>query len=297
MRNIPNHIVLLFFCLITISCERERVYPFKHQSPLLSLHAIIEAGEDLEVKLAQTTNLTRSQEGGQLISTASFLIQWNEVVYQYDSLYSNNGIFVFPEINPKEGDLLALVAQSGNMEAKGEIRIPSRSLTQLKGVEVDESNLNPLVTVHLNLAESDQTTGPFMIYATGLLQDPQTGQIEKKRFKVKSSHNSIDQRTQSLAELPSDLLFIPGLNATDHSFNLIVSGIPATFSPLHPKQKLELIVEKLSPDLYEYYLTLYLSQELQDNEYTSEPFEIHSNIKGGVGVLGTYQRTSLGLYW
>ena len=183
MRNIPNHIVLLFFCLITISCERERVYPFKHQSPLLSLHAIIEAGEVLEVKLAQTTNLTRSQEGGQLISTASFIIQWNEDVYQYDSLYSNNGIYVFPEINPKEGDRLALVAQSGNMEAKGEIRIPSRSLTQLKGVEVDESNLNPLVTVHLNLAESDLTTGPFMIYATGLLQDPQTGQIEKKRFK------------------------------------------------------------------------------------------------------------------
>ena len=300
MRVLPNHIALLL-ALVFLSCERERFYPYDAVEPMLAMHSTILPGSPLVITLEQTGNLSSEEEDRFPLGVATFEIIWNGTVYRYtakECVDDGQGRFLFPDIVPQPGDeIIIKVYAEGLPECTGSVTIPEKLFSKLTAIEVDETSLNPKLNVDLSLVPQDSKGGYFIIMAKGMVQDPVTGAISEKDFLVSSDHPGIDERTASMAKTPSGEIFTIVKPEGDGSFHVQVSGIPASFSPHNPKQSISLVIYQFTPDYYEYIMSLYLAQNLGGGPDTFTPFDIHSNVSGGIGVVGAYHETSLNLLW
>lgn len=299
MRSIPNHIVLLLIFLL-ISCERERILPYTPTEPLIAMHAVIETGSDLTVQLERTGNLSDPDEKRSFLPEADFEIQWNEEIYSFTAITpSEDDRFNFTGITPLPGDFIRIRAHSkGLKQVTGEVSVPQTVFTYLNSISVDETFLNPRVHASIQLAQEQAPSAYFMIYAEGVIQNSLTGELENRRFRVSSSDPLIEKRLAESAKSPGDFIFVPSAGEGLKSLDLQISGIPGNFSPKQPKQALDLVIAQLSPELYEYYISLYRSSLSGfPSESSIQPMDLYSNINGGLGIVGSSQSTKLSLYW
>jgi hypothetical protein len=283
------------------ACERERVLPLLDAPDKLVLHAIYDPDSTFSLTINSATNLATNSNQVSVPSNAIFTFWLNdEKYYTSEAELNENGKYVFPFITPKAGDnLKVLIEVEGYPVLQSQITIPDKPLSSLQSLFINENTLNPRVFVTMQLDWDAEKLGPYIIYSTGAVHDQQSGMIQNRRFKVMSSDDRIDTRAGDQDEIPQALIFFPETKPGDNTnyLNLTITGIPSSFKPGHPKQRVNLIVEKLTPDLYKYYLSLHRSQNAQSSIAYGQPFSIHTNVENGIGVVGASVKTTVPIYW
>lgn len=294
-------IIVLVSTLALFACERERIISVSSidSKPVLSLHSIAQPNQMLSLKLERSSGLFKSEGEQDLLQKADISIQWNETTTDFPNYNSvEPGLFIFPDIVPKTGDYLKITAQAeGLVQGEASTFVPGTYHTTLNKISVVEIGSSVQIRADVQLDRKGDSDGYFIIYGEGLIHDPISGEIKPRRFSVSSKDNLIEKRTRLIAEQPGNLLFLHNLQPDINNVEIVTSGIPAHFSPHHPKQKVELVVQKLSRELYEYYLSLYLNNHISNAHPIELPINLYTNVKNGIGVVGGAHTTRLALYW
>lgn len=281
------------------SCERERILPFSAVDPLLVFHSIATVDEPLSVSLEKTSNLTDPEAGHAYVTSADFSIQHNEQIFEFKGMNSQSpGVFIFEDIIPQIGDFIKVEVNVEGLEiCSTEIFIIDNTRSEVTALNYDETSNIPMVKTTVDLDVSESEPSYFIIYVEGMIQNEQTGEIENKRFNLTSNSDLIDNRISRDRSENTPLIFVANTTGSKNKLEMDIEGIPSSFQPNSPKESLHLIVENLSPDLYEYYLSLELANSFDRDRTFQEPFIIHTNIDGGIGIFGTSHITKHQLNW
>ncbi|HZX74753.1 MAG TPA: DUF4249 domain-containing protein, partial [Cyclobacteriaceae bacterium] len=67
--------------------------------------------------------------------------------------------------------------------------------------------------------------------------------------------------------------------------------VKSTFN--RPQQKLHIILLSLNKEYYDYWSSLKLAKEADDNPYLAQPVQIYSNIENGLGIFAGYSASEI----
>lgn len=318
-----KYIFFISLLIVLTSCETVIDFNGKDTAPLLVVNSIISPDSVIKVHVSESRFFLEEDSKFVNINNATVKLWVNDLEYE-QLTPANNGIYQGKYI-PKSGDKLKITAKNSNyseVSASTEI-IPANPI-----LSVDTNSVilekTPLLSYNYNSPTVVDTLGYLInnelklkmnfndpanqenFYKVSLrmklyFSDGST-QIGKYYFSSEdvvfgntSASGIFDESTTNYYNVFSDELFNGKpyglkLSANFYSYvysNNVPSKLKSKDEPVNVTKN-ELIVElqSISKSYYLYLKTRDASSSYVD--FFSEPVQIYSNIKGGIGVFGSY---------
>lgn len=281
---------LLLFIQLT-SCETELAYNGAGQENFLVLNAIINPDSLFQCHVTRSNSFSE-QTPIQRIDDAKVGV-YEDGTWIENLKSQGDGFYASPAFKPSTGKQYALKVEHAKFKTiTANTIIPEAVEAYISDVHVDEQRYTTEYTVSI----SDKPGADYyqvLVYRYGMYYDSDGNEINGYILtSIETSdpvltYNKVVDEDSGFSDYPDNVYNI----FNDDLFDGQVYKLKFSIYDYSDHEPI-IVFGRLNEDLYLYYSSVQSKDYYEDNPF-SEPVRIHSNVKGGAGVLGALSTTIL----
>ena len=295
-KNTLKLVLGLFIVQLLFACEQDIEIEIKDDTPKIVLNGWLRNGEAPRIKLNESLSVLSNASNAPIVSAEVILFEGDTEVGQMEMI--EEGVYSLPGFLIKENRHYKIEVSASDFDpVSAEVTVPAQ--LDSNNVQISYTVINPttpdnyLLGGQLDIAilDDDPEDNFFLISNYYVNEFYENNGSEDTVINVNIG-NPLNYRDPILSQI-----YVAGsgyltfndtyFSESNYEFRLIsdydLRGRTDQNGDVYSRQYYQLNMEKLSPGLYQYLLTL------EDNQYPeafTEPTQVFSNVKGGYGILG-----------
>ena len=275
-----NIYYILFILPLFISCESDLVLDQEVKNKLV-INSLLSYNEAFEVKVTKTKNILDEEDKFEVIPDASVFI-YNSDDQQVDELLFVDETQTYQSYKyPRSGEFYRLKVVHHDFETV----TASTTMPELDSAQVstefigDDDDQETLITINIQGGD----TKDYYIWDLVYYNDQQKNEML-------ADIRSVDARTDNILpfnDIAQQRIFLQDIEAYQDISSAFIT--PDIHKNNISSASLNLMI--VSEDAYEYYKSLEVYKKTQT--IYSDPINIHTNIKNGLGIFGARNVISL----
>jgi hypothetical protein len=288
-------IVVLSLMSTLFACEKEITFRGDQTASLLTLNSLILPDSAICITLFKS-RFFLSDDGFVIVRNADVRLFKDDILVE--TLHAADDLRYYSDYRPQIGDRLRITAAVAGMEP---IECSTEILPTPRIVAVELTPIAPtgdytpdhaVYDLHLTLNDPVATSDYYRIDLYATLYDAATGETNEQDiyfhsddliFGTTTGNDDFFSENDNYYSAFSDELF----NGKEYKFKLRIPYITRYDPLLHPTLHVEL--QHITKDYYLYLRSRDAAGSIGNlGGIFSEPAQIYNNIRGGIGILGSY---------
>lgn len=268
----------MFVSLLFISCESDLTLNHEVKNKLV-INSLLSYDESFEVKVSKTKNILDDDDKFEVITNALVYISSDK--NRYDLLYNDESQTYQTYIYPKSGETYELkVVHEDYPVVTAMTTMPELDSAQVSTEYIGEDeDQETLITINIKSGDTQDYYIWDLVYYDS--------QQKNEKF---ADIRSVDKRTDNILpfnDIAQQRIFLQEIDGFQDISSAFIS--PDIHENNINSASINLMI--VSEDAYEYYKSLEVYKKTQT--IYSDPINIHTNIKNGLGIFGARNVISL----
>ncbi len=323
-------VLLLTSLFLFEACEKEIAFKGEQKAPLLVLNGFVMPDSAVSVHLSQTRFILSDNTGFEEVKNAQVELYVNGVLCE-ELVYMGNGVYQ-GAYRPQVKDVIEVKASAKGFESiEAKTQIPDYPLLEFADSTLTYTELNPQAlggvhdtdfgyklvlqynTIFLNLKDRVEDEDYYFVRAyinryspSGTYKAIVYVDLEEvikanvnmgEGFVYELFGEDFDGTSRALRNVFADT-FVNGKDiGMEFQFSSFVAAVKyqdgeKVMSPYSgEEEEYEIAVSAMSSDYYQFLVTSLMADN-QIGDLFSEPVRVKSNVKNGVGILGSYSTST-----
>lgn len=292
MRNLKYILIFTFVVSLLVSCESDLSIDNENSNKMV-IHGILSLDKPFCVKVTKTRNILDYTDKVKVLTSASVLL-YDSRDNLYQLLYNEDEGVYKSHMYPKAGEKYTIkVVHKDFPDVTSSTCMPNLSSASVNAdFEIDDGDVGdngndigePDIAV-LDLIIDREAVGNYYIWELFYHDEI----LDKS---VKASISSIDENTDNIIpdrDVDQEKIFLKDKRSIDKSLKSRFTTKEISFENVSTAS---IRLRAVSEHTYEYYKSLEIYRKTaKSNNFNN--VEVHSNVKGGLGIFGAVNETTV----